>query len=68
MKSLVEETGIRLLNIVQEQYQDVFHLKTDGLARIGLHYTGKGNYTHMTFLSTLGDQDEKLKALREKFL
>ncbi len=68
MKSLIEETGIRLLNIVQEQYQDVFHLKTDGLARVGLHYTGKGNYTHMTFLSTLGDQDEKLKALREKFL
>ncbi len=48
--------------------QDVFHLKTDGIAQIGLTYTAKGNYTYMRLTSSLGSLDSKLKALRERFI
>ena len=68
MKSLLRELDIQLLDITQESYQDVFHLRTDGLAKVGLTYTGKGNYTYMTLSSTLGAADAKLEALRQKFL
>ncbi|MDE7412367.1 MAG: AAA family ATPase [Muribaculaceae bacterium] len=68
VKSQIDETGIQLLDITQEYYQDVFHLKTDGIAQIGLTYTAKGNYTYMRLTSSLGGLDTKLQALREKFL
>lgn len=68
MRAQLEETGIKLLNITQEQYQDVFHLKTDGLAQVGLIYTAKGNYSYMRLASTLGSEDSKLQALRQRFI
>ena len=68
VKSQIEEVGIQLLDITQENYQDVFHLKTDGVAQIGLSYTAKGNYTYMRLTSSLGHLDSKLKALRERFI
>lgn len=68
VKSQIEELGIQLLDITQENYQDVFHLKTDGIAQIGLTYTAKGNYTYMRLISSLGPLDSKLKALRERFI
>ena len=68
VKSQIEEVGIQLLDITQENYQDVFHLKTDGIAQIGLTYTAKGNYTYMRLSSSLGPLDTKLQALRERFI
>lgn len=68
VKSQIEEVGIQLLDITLENYQDVFHLKTDGIAQIGLTYTAKGNYTYMRLTSSLGSLDSKLKALRERFI
>lgn len=68
VKSQVDEVGIQLLDITQEKYQDVFHLKTDGIAQIGLTYTAKGNYTYMRLSSSLGPLDTKLQALRERFI
>ena len=68
LKSQLMELDIRLLDITQEQYQDVFHLKTDGLAKLILHYTAKGNYTYMKPISSLGTEDNKLEALRQKFI
>lgn len=68
VKTILEEHEIMLLNITQEQYQDVFHLKTRGFAKIGFHYNSKGRYTHMSLQSTLGQDDYKLKELREAFL
>ena len=68
LRSQLEETGIQLLDITAEQYQDVFHLKTDGYARLCLHYTDKGNYTYMKLQSSLGEADAKLEALRQRFI
>lgn len=68
VKSQIDEVGIQLLDITQENYQKVFHLKTDGIAQIGLTYTAKGNYTYMRLTSSLGPLDTKLKTLRERFI
>lgn len=68
VRSQLEETGIQLLDIAGESYQDVFHLKADGLAQIGFFYTDKGNYTYMWLTGSLGQDDQKLQALRERFL
>ncbi|MDE5821684.1 MAG: AAA family ATPase [Paramuribaculum sp.] len=68
VKSQIEEVGIQLLDITQQNYQDVFHLKTDGIAQIGLNYTAKGNYTYMRLTSSLGTLDTKLQTLRERFI
>ncbi len=68
VKSQINEVGIQLLDITQANYQDVFHLKTDGIAQIGLSYTAKGNYTYMRLTSSLGPLDSKLQALRERFI
>lgn len=68
VKSQFSELDIQLLDIKQEQFQDVFYVKTDGLARIGLNYTGKGNYSYMNLASTLGPKDSKLESFRQKFI
>jgi len=68
IKSQLDELGIKLLNITHEQFQDVYHLKTDGIAKVGLSYTDKGNYTYMKMQSTLGQADQKLEALRQRFI
>jgi hypothetical protein len=66
--SLLEELDIQLLNISQEQYHDTYHLKTDGLAKVEMWYNDKGFYTYMKPISSLGVDDEKLEALRQKFI
>lgn len=68
IRSQLRELNIQLLDITQESYQDVFHLKTDGIAQIGLTYTAKGNYTYMRLISSLGPLDTKLQILRERFI
>ncbi len=68
IRSQLRELDIQLLDITQESYQDVFHLKTDGIAQIGLTYTAKGNYTYMRLISSLGPLDAKLQTLRERFI
>lgn len=68
VRSQLEAFGIQLLDITQESYQDVFHLKTDGIAKIGLYYTAKGNYTHMRLISSLGQEDRKLQNFRNVFI
>lgn len=68
MKSQLQELEIQLLNITQEQYQDVFHVKTDGIAKICMYYSKGGNYTCMRLQSSLGKNDAKLEKLRECFL
>lgn len=68
MRCQLKELDIQLLDITQEKYQDVFHLKTDGIAQIGLAYTAKGNYTYMRLASSLGPLDGKLQALRKRFI
>lgn len=68
VRSQLDEIGIQLLDITNQNYQDVFHLKTDGIAQIGLSYTAKGNYTYMRLTSSLGTLDTKLQALRARFI
>lgn len=68
VRSQLEEVGIQLLDIKQESYQDVFHLKTDGIAQIGFAYNAKGSYTYMRLTSSLGPLDTKLQSLRERFI
>lgn len=68
VKSQLEELNIKLLDVTQEQYQDVFHLKTDGVAKVSLFYTDNGNYTYMRLQSSLGSEDSKLENLRKRFL
>jgi hypothetical protein len=67
MLTLFDELDIQLLDIVQEQYQDTYHVKTDGLAKVAMAYNAKGNYTYMKPISTLGSEDAKLVALCAKF-
>ena len=67
VKSILNELDIQLLDITQEQYQDVFHIKTDGLAKVTLSYTGKGNYTYMKLQSSIGVDDKKLEEFRNRF-
>lgn len=66
--ALFDEIGIQLLDITQEPYHDCYHLKTGGWAKVEMWYNAKGCYTYMRPISSLGDDDEKLEALRRKFL
>ena len=66
--SIIDELDIQLLNITQDQYHDTYHLKTDGLAKIEMYYSGKGNYTYMKCISSMGSEDKKLEELRKRFI
>lgn len=68
VKMNLDELGITLLDITKEQNQDVFHLKTDGLAKVIFYYTDKGNYTYMKLVSSLGAEDRKLVEFRKRFI
>lgn len=68
VRSQLDDLGIQLLDITSEAYQDVFHLKTDGLAQMSLNYNRRGVYTYMRLISSLGPNDEKLQALRRRFM
>lgn len=65
VKTLIKELDIQLLNVTQEQYQDVFHLKTNGFAKVGFFYNDRGFYTRVLMQSTLGPADDKLQQLRK---
>lgn len=67
IKTQLEELDIQLLDITAEQYQDVFHLRTDGVAKVIFSYTSKGNYTHLRPVSSIGAADKKLQALCDCF-
>lgn len=67
VKAILEELDIRLLDIVKENYQDVFHLKTEGLAKAIFSYRAQGNYTHLKLISSLGKEDSKLIEFRNRF-
>lgn len=58
--SVAESLDIKVMNIERKQYQDVYHLLTDGHAVVGFIYNGKGQYTTMNPQSDLGDADAKL--------
>ena len=68
IKAILAELDIRLLDITHEHYQDVFHVQASGLAKIGLYYNDKGIYTYMKLASSLGADDAKLEAFRQKFV
>lgn len=66
--SLIDEIGIQLLDITQDQYHDTYHLKTDGIAKLEMYYTGNGNYSYMRAISSIGSDDLKLEELRKRFI
>ena len=68
VRSQLDECGIQLLDITRDNYQDVFHLKTDGIAQVRFIYTAKGSYTYMRLLSSLGIEDQKLQNFRNRFI
>lgn len=68
IKLQLDELDIQLLDITQEQYQDIFHLKTDGIAKVAFYYTSKGNYTYMRLQSSIGSEDTKLDLFRKRFI
>lgn len=68
LKAIFAELDIRLLDITHDHYQDVFHVQASGLAKIGLYYNDKGIYTYMKLASSLGADDAKLEAFRQKFV
>lgn len=68
VNEIANQTGVKILNITHEQYQDVFHLLTDAMAKVIFFYDKNGKYSHMQSISSLGQEDTKLEALRKKFL
>lgn len=60
--------GIKVLNISHGPYQDVFHLMTDGLAKLIFFYDKNGKYSHMQCISSIGSEDQKLSLLRNEFI
>ena len=68
VNEIANQTNIKILNITHEQYQDVFHLLTDGMAKVIFFYDKKGKYSHMQSISSLGQDDAKLVAFRKEFL
>lgn len=57
--------GIKVVNIERKQYQDVYHLCTDGQAVVSFTYNAKGRYTVMNPQSNIGDSDTLLKKFCE---
>lgn len=57
--------GIKVVNIERKQYQDVYHLCTDGQAVVSFVYNAKGRYTVMNPQSNIGDSDTLLKKFCE---
>lgn len=57
--------GIEVVNIERKQYQDVYHLCTDGQAVVSFVYNAKGRYTVMNPQSNIGDSDTLLKKFCE---
>lgn len=68
IKAILSELNIDLLDISQEQFKDIFHLKTDGWAKVSFCYQGSGRYSHMSLQSSLGANDTKLEEFRKRFI
>ncbi len=62
-----KEIGIQVLNIRQEQWRDIYYLKTTPYeSTLIFFYNSKGMYSSVTPQSTGGLEDELLKAFCEK--
>lgn len=68
VRTLLAELDIQLLNIVHEGYQDIYHIKADGPAKLHFTYNGKGFYTNLKPISAIGPADTRLEALLQKFI
>ena len=61
---VVNECGLSLMNVVQNQWDDIYYIATDAdTASIKFYYNTKGVYTHAIPSSTLGTEDCKLQKL-----
>ena len=61
------ELGIRVMNICQEQWKDVYYLKTTPYESVlSFFYNSKGLYSSVTPQSTGGAEDKLLQAFCEK--
>ena len=61
---VVNECGLSLMNVVQNQWDDIYYIATDAdTASVKFYYNAKGVYTHAIPSSTLGVEDCKLKKL-----
>ena len=61
---VVNECGLSLMNVVQNQWDDIYYIATDAdTASVKFYYNAKGVYTHAIPSSTLGTEDCKLKKL-----
>ena len=61
---VVNECGLSLMNVVQNQWDDIYYIATDAdTASIKFYYNTKGVYTHAIPSSTLGIEDCKLQKL-----
>ena len=63
---VVSECGLSLMNVVQNQWDDIYYIATDAdTASLKFYYNSKGIYTHAIPSSTLGSEDSKLQKLIE---
>lgn len=58
--SILKETGITLVNVIHNDWQDSYHLRTTGNAVVEFWYNSKGQYTYMRPHSNLGVDDDLL--------
>jgi hypothetical protein len=64
IEDVVSECGLSLINVVQNQWDDIYYIATDAdTATIKFYYNAKGIYTHAIPSSTLGSEDSKLQKL-----
>jgi hypothetical protein len=63
------ELGIRVINICQEQWKDIYYLKTTPYESVlSFFYNAKGVYSSVTPQSTGGSEDKLLKTFCEKIM
>ena len=56
------ESGVRITNIEQKQWSDIYYLKTDAAAAyIEFFFNGKQIYTAVMPYSSEGDNDKAMK-------
>lgn len=65
--SMAGEMGVKLLNIIQVQWKDIYYFKTTPYESVlTFNYNAKGSYSSATPQSTGGTEDELLKAFCKK--
>lgn len=67
VSDLFKELDIRLMNVVNNDWQDAYHVLTEGQAVIEFWYNAKGQYTFMRPHSSLGEKDRLLVELCKRF-